>query len=186
MDQLLKWDEQLFLFFNKMGTEFLDPFWLAVSGTKTWIPLYILLLFLIFRKSSLKILAVAFLALIVNVILTDTGSVWLFKEQFQRLRPCHVESLLEQMRLVKEGCGGQFGFVSSHASNTFGLAVLAGGMLKDHYPKLRAILIIWAIGVAYSRIYLGVHYPLDVICGGIYGSLVGFGILKLFKSILAK
>mgnify|MGYP000660454676 CR=1 FL=1 len=186
MEQLLKWDDQLFLFLNSLGQEFWDPMWLLISGSKTWIPLYLFLLFLVFRKTELKIFGLAFLFLLINTVLTDTGSVWLFKEQFQRLRPCHVPELLEKMRLVKESCGGQYGFVSSHASNTFGLAILMGGILKPHYAKATLILILWAAIIAFSRVYLGVHYPLDIICGSLYGALCGYISLIFYRKISSK
>lgn len=181
MNWLLELDERIFLFLNNLGQEVWDPFWMFMSSTKSWIPLYVVLLFIIYRKYNLKSFGIAFLLLLVNVVLTDTGSVWIFKEQVQRLRPCHVEYLLENMRLVKGSCGGQYGFVSSHASNTFGLAVLIGGILKPFYRYPLAILIFWAVAIAFSRIYLGVHYPLDVICGAVYGAICGYIVLKIFN-----
>tara|TARA_R110002072_G_scaffold19684_3_gene72621 strand:- start:363 stop:923 length:561 start_codon:yes stop_codon:yes gene_type:complete len=186
MEQLLKWDSELFIFLNSLGQESWDPIWLLISGTKTWIPFYLFLLFLVFKKFDLKIFGIAFLILILNTVFTDTGSVWLFKEQFQRLRPCHVPDLLENMRLVKESCGGKYGFVSSHASNTFGLAVLMGGILKEHYSKSVGLLLFWSSLVALSRVYLGVHYPLDIICGAIYGAFCGYLSLRIFRKITIK
>ncbi|MGB0177670.1 MAG: phosphatase PAP2 family protein, partial [Owenweeksia sp.] len=141
MEQLLEWDEKFFLALNNLGVQFMDPFWLAVSGTAIWIPLYALLLFLLFRQLSLKAFLILVLLIVANTFMTDQGSVWFFKEQFQRLRPCHVDDLMARMRLVKESCGGQYGFVSSHAANTFGLAVLAGGILKYRYKYALSLLI---------------------------------------------
>ncbi len=183
MEQLLRWDTELFLALNNLGRESWDSFWLALSETATWIPLYALLLFLLFRTLSLKVFGLTVLLIVLNTFLTDQGSVQLFKEQFQRLRPCHVEALLEKMRLVKEGCGGKFGFVSSHAANTFGLAVLAGNILKLKYRFALVGLLLWATLVSFSRIYLGVHYPLDILCGGIFGALCGGLVLLIFKKI---
>lgn len=186
MEQLLQWDQQLFLFLNSLGQEFWDPLWLLISGSKTWIPFYLFLLFLVFRKTELKIFGIAFIFLILNTVLTDTGSVWLFKEQFQRLRPCHVPDLIVQMRMVKESCGGQYGFISSHASNTFGLAILMGGILKPYYSKAVFLLVLWASVIALSRVYLGVHYPLDIICGAAYGAFCGYIMLKAYQKIIKK
>ncbi|HAD97223.1 MAG TPA: phosphatase PAP2 family protein [Cryomorphaceae bacterium] len=183
MDKLLEWDKELFLALNGLGKDFWDPFWLAVSGTVIWIPLYALLLFLLFRKLSLRNFLILLPLVVLNVFMTDQGSVMLFKEQFQRLRPCHVEELLQQMRLVKEGCGGQFGFISSHAANTFGLAVLVGNLLKPHHRYALILLLLWAVMVSFSRIYLGVHYPLDILAGGLYGALCGFIVLRIFQRI---
>lgn len=181
MTKLIQWDRELLVFFNNMGTEFWDPFWLAVSGIAMWIPLYALLIFLIVRKLSGKQRWIALFAVALNVVFTDQGSVQLFKEQFMRLRPCHVEDLVGQIRLVKGSCGGKYGFISSHASNTFGLAVLVGLLLKPHFRYLLPALLFWAALVSYSRVYLGVHYPGDILCGAVFGSLLGFFMFKLYR-----
>ncbi len=183
MSEILRWDTELFLMLNNLGREPMDAFWLMVSGTKIWIPLYALLVFLLFKALKGHAIWIAILIALVNVFFTDFGSVWLFKEQFQRLRPCHVEALIDQMRLVKESCGGQYGFISSHASNTFGIAVLVGLLLYKKFPVALYLLIGWALMVSFSRIYLGVHYPLDIICGGLYGSMCGAMMYFLFSTI---
>lgn len=183
MTKLLELDTELFLFLNNQGTAFWDPFWLMVSGVAIWIPLYALLAFLIIFKLDGNARWWALLALIVNVVLTDQGSVWLFKEQFLRLRPCHVTEIADQIRLVKGSCGGQYGFVSSHAANTFGLAILAGLMLRPYFKNLIVLLILWALMVGYSRIYLGVHYPGDILIGALYGGVVGYIVFKLFNTV---
>lgn len=180
MEEIVKWDKQIFLFFNNLGNDFWDPVWLQISSTSLWIPLYAFLIFLLFRSLHWKSFLIVLLFVTANVFLTDQGSVWLFKEQFQRLRPCHTEELIARMRIVKEGCGGWYGFVSSHAANTFGMAVLVGGILRLRYRFALILLLLWASVVSYSRIYVGVHYPLDIICGGLYGALCGFLLLKIF------
>lgn len=180
LENLKNWDTELFLWLNNQGQPSWDRFWLLVSETEVWFPLYAVLLglFLLQFRNKSFFWALPFVAL--TVVFTDQGSVQLFKEQFQRLRPCHAEALIGQMRTVKEGCGGKYGFISSHASNTFGLALMAGLSLRRKFSWLLPVLLLWAAFVSYSRIYLGVHYPLDIIVGGLYGSLCGFLVYRLF------
>lgn len=173
MTELLGLDTDVFLWLNSLGTESWDGFWLAISHTKTWIPLYVVLVFMLSREVKGSLLFWAVLLVVLNLVLTDQGSTWFFKEQFQRLRPCHVEALQSKMRLVKAGCGGQFGFLSAHAANTFGMALLVGRLTRKRFSWLLPVLLTWAAFVAYSRIYIGVHYPLDIIAGAIYGLTCG-------------
>ena len=187
IDNIIHWDTGLFLYFNNLGNVFWDPFWLAVSEEETWIPLYAVLLYLLYRQYPNRKFFLIIPFIVLNVLFTDQGSVWLFKEQFQRLRPCQLEELLDKMRLVKESCGGLYGFISSHSSNTFGLAVLVGLLGKPNYRYLIVLLIVWAALVAYSRVYLGVHYPLDIMVGALYGVLCGLLVYFIAsKTVLAE
>lgn len=173
LNQLIQWDTELFLYLNNLGQEFWDPFWLKMSEIGIWIPLYLLMLGLIYWLFHWKDALWLSLFLVLNVLATDQGSVRLFKNQVQRPRPCHVEELQAQIRLVKGSCGGSYGFVSSHASNTFGLAFFLGLLFRRKWPWLYYALIFWAGVVSYSRVYLGVHYPGDILFGGLYGTLCG-------------
>ncbi len=173
LDNLIQLDTELFIYLNNLGTDFWDPFWLRMSEVLIWIPLYLVLLALIFFKFHWKQGLVVSLFLVLNVLATDQGSVRLFKEQFKRSRPCHVQELQDQIRLVKGSCGGAYGFISSHASNTFGLAFFIGLVFRRKWPWLYYSLIFWAALVSYSRIYLGVHYPGDILFGALYGTLCG-------------
>ncbi len=186
MNEIIQWDTNLFLKLNQMGVEFWDPFWLIMSATKVWIPLYVLLVILLVRSYKGHAIWITILIVFLNVFFTDFGSVWLFKEQIMRLRPCHVEELMGQIRLVKGSCGGRFGFVSSHASNTVGMAVLVGLLLRKRISFVIYALLIWAAVVGYSRIYLGVHYPLDVIFGSLYGAMCGAMCYFLFHTIIRR
>ena len=173
-DTLIKLDEKYFLLINQSGIDFLDPIMLFITHKFSWIPFYVFLVYLIFKlkgKEGFWIL----LSITLLITITDQGSVQLFKNVFERLRPCHV---LEQVRLVTERCGGQFGFVSSHASNAFALAIFLGKILVN--KKWFIGLFIWAALVAYSRVYVGVHYPLDILGGMLWGTFVALMMFNMY------
>lgn len=167
-----EFDRQLFVWLNNAGFEALDGFMLAVSGTAMWIPWYAFLIYALFKTRNTRDAIIGLSWVVVLILLCDQISVHAFKEVFERLRPCHEPLLEGQVRLVKASCGGQFGFVSSHATNTFGLAVFLGGIIKSKFKWLPIVLLIWAALVSYSRIWLGVHYPMDVLGGALLGTLI--------------
>ncbi len=150
-----------------------------ISNEFIWIPFYAFLLFLVYKKYSKQTILVAILA-VVLITISDQLCTHLFKNIFLRYRPCHNLDLKNTVHLVKEHCGGLYGFVSSHASNTFALAVFLTIILKGHYKHFAWLILLWAAIVSYSRIYLGVHYPADIICGAIFGSILGYVLGKLF------
>jgi undecaprenyl-diphosphatase len=140
----------------------------------TWIPFYLLILLLVFRKYNQYGFWVL-LALAVSIVLSDQLS-GLFKELVGRYRPSHEPLLVGKVHLPM-GPGGEFGFVSSHAANTFAFAFLIGKLSKNN--KLFLLLFGWALVTGYSRIYVGVHYPLDVVAGAVLGGLIGWSMYKL-------
>jgi undecaprenyl-diphosphatase len=170
-------DQQLFLFLNSHNTPFWDAVMHAISTIIIWIPLYIAILVYLGIRYKRKF-PVILLFIILAVTLSDQISVQLFKNVFHRLRPCHEPSLAGLVHLVDGRCGGLYGFVSSHAANCFNVAFLSLLLIRKKWYSVS--MIIWASVVGYSRIYLGVHYPGDVICGAIAGALIGWGVYELY------
>lgn len=171
-------DQQLFLFLNSMHSPFWDKVMYLISGKVIWAPLYLAILLYIgikYKKKFLLVLPFVILA----VALADQVSVQLFKNLVQRLRPCHEPSLVGMIHLVNGECGGLYGFVSSHASNSFNVALISLMFIKKRWYTIS--IISWAAIIGYSRIYLGVHYPGDVICGSLLGAFIGWGVYKLYE-----
>jgi undecaprenyl-diphosphatase len=170
-------DQQLFLFLNSINSPFCDTVMHALSGKLIWAPLYLAILIYLGIKYKRKFLIIL-LFVILAVTMADQFSVQLFKNLFQRPRPCHEPSLEGLIHLVNGECGGMYGFVSSHATNSFNVALLSLLFIRKRWYTITIIL--WALIIGYSRIYLGVHYPGDVICGSLLGALIGWSCYKLY------
>jgi len=167
-------DTQLFLAINGMNSTFFDSFFTLYTSMIIWIPFYLMILFLVFKKYKQHGFWIL-LFLIISVVLSDQISV-VIKELVQRLRPSHEPLLMGKINLPT-GQSGMYGFVSSHATNVFSFAFLIGFLTQNR--RMFFVLLGWAFLTIYSRIYVGVHYPLDVISGAIIGGLIGWGIFKL-------
>ncbi len=142
------------------------------SSTTFWIPFYILLFTLIAVKYKWYSL-LALLFVIIAVALADLTSVHLFKNVFQRLRPCYNTELVDVINNIV-GCGGKYGFVSSHAANSFAIVAITIKLIGDKYKWINWLMPFWGILILYSRVYLGKHYPGDVIAGAILGILIAY------------
>jgi undecaprenyl-diphosphatase len=179
IEQLTYWDEQLFLLINGKHNDFWDFVMFWASEKFIWVPLYALLLYYLVRHYRRNTIAIL-LSIVILVFLTDQTSVWI-KNSVERLRPCHEPALEGLVHIVKEKCGGTFGFVSSHAANHFGLAVFLSFIFKKNKQLIVYLLILWALFISYSRIYLGVHYPGDVLSGALLGVLLGWLVFRVAK-----
>ena len=173
-------DTNLFLLLNGIHSPLFDIIFSWVTNKFFWIPLYLFLFFITALKFRWKTIYI-FLFVGALIVFADQVSVHLFKNIFERLRPCHNPDLANIIHIVDGHCGGRFGFVSSHATNSFSLAFFIGFLFKKHYRLVLLFMLFWAALVSYSRIYVGVHYPGDVLVGAILGSSIGIVVFWLMK-----
>ncbi len=176
-EQLQALDRQLLVLINSANTQFLDNVMWIISGKLTWIPLYALLLYFLIRKVGrnwwLLLLAIA-----LTVLLADSISVHCFKNVVQRYRPTHNLLIGNMLHIVHGYHGGMYGFVSSHAANTFAIVVFTSLIMRNRWFSV--LMTLWAAIVCYSRMYIGAHYPADIACGALLGAACGFAVYKLY------
>ena len=183
METLLQLDRELFLFINGHYDRVVDFIMYYVAQKWIWIPFYLWLLYVLSRNYGWKTLW--FLPVTALLIAGSDQLSVLFKESFERIRPCHEPLLTGMVHLVKNKCGGMYGFISSHAANTMALAIFLHKMLPKGYGDIRKELIAYVLLNGYSRIYLGAHYPGDVIGGWMAGAILGYIFAKLMQQKLS-
>lgn len=181
-DKIIEKDREFFIYLNNIGSENWDTFWLTVTDKYTWIPLYILLLFLIFWYYGWKKALIIVLVSALLVAFTDQF-VNLIKNTTHRLRPNRDPALQDLIRVIKNS--GGYSFVSGHAANSFAVAIFMIAIFREHFKPIYLILI-WPILFAYSRIYIGVHFPIDITLGMILGLFIGFGFYRFNSFLLSK
>lgn len=182
IEKILSLDTELLIYLNNLGSTQYDGLWLMITRQLNWLPLFLLLLYLIFQKLGAK--QTLYLLLFVAVLITFTDQVTnLFKNGFQRLRPCANPEVSPLIRVVQ--FRGSYSFFSGHAANSMAVATFIYCILHRYY-KYFYLLFLWPLIFAYSRIYLGLHYPLDIFCGYLFGIFSGFMFYKIYQTIQKK
>jgi undecaprenyl-diphosphatase len=163
---LINWDKQLLLVINSYHLPWLDRFMWLVSDTVVWIPVLLIFAVVLVKNKQSRAMLI-FLAFALLILFTDQISSSVIKPLVERLRPTHDPDFGDWVNVVNNYRGGKYGFVSSHAANVFAFAGLS--LLLFRSGIYSVVILLWAALISFSRIYLGVHYPLDVICGGLFG-----------------
>ena len=184
MDYLINVDTDFLLYLNGFYNEFFDTFMFLFSGKWIWVPMYLALAYVLFRNMTPKQAVGCIVAIALVIVVTDQMSSSLIRHAVGRLRPANLDNPISDLVHVVNGYrGGRYGFPSSHAANSFGLVFFLFFLMRK--SPLPAIMTVWAIVNCYSRIYLGVHYPGDILCGSVVG-LLGAAIVWLVYRKLTK
>lgn len=184
IEQLSQIDTHIFTYLNNLGNPTWDSFWLLFTEKRSHIPLMLVLIYLLFKHLSLKKFILSLIIISAMAAFTDQITN-LAKHFFKRPRPCLVPDLEASIRYIAKRCS-KYSFFSGHSSNSMAIATLLGLLLKPKFPKALFLLLIWAFMMGYSRIYVGVHYPGDVLTGFSVGILSGLIFYKLYLFTINK
>ncbi len=184
IDKLLPFERSLFFAINGSDSVLLDNVMWTYTGILTWVPMILFILYIAFRNQMLKEGLLVLVALSLVILLSDQLSSSVFKPLCKRYRPTHHPDYMHIVDIVREYRGGQYGFISGHAANSFGLAMFFTLLFKN--KLVTGFFILWALINCYSRIYLGVHFISDIIAGLIFGSLIGFFVYEIYIYLRVK
>ena len=177
LEKIISLDKQLLVFLNGLGSETFDPLWLFLTKQSNWIPFFLVLLYLVHKKLGAQQTLV--IIVFVGVLLTLNNTITeLFKAHFQRLRPCNDPEIKDIIRNIKPS--NSFSFFSGHSSNTMAVFVFLFAIFKRHYKHF-GWFVFWPLIFSYSRIYLGLHFPTDILCGYTCGLIMGFLTYKTYQ-----
>lgn len=182
LDKIIQLDKDLLVFLNGLGNENWDSFWLITTNQLSWIPLYLVFFYLIFKSLGWKKGVTLIILTALLVTFSDQFTVFI-KNSFERLRPNRDPSINEIIRILKNN--KSFSFVSGHATTSTAVSLFMHLTLKKYY-KYTILFFIWPLLFAYSRIYIGVHFPIDVTIGALLGFLIGFVFYRLSLRVFLK
>jgi undecaprenyl-diphosphatase len=184
LEKIIEIDKQFIVFLNNLGSEKWDWFWQIATKQLSWTPVFLVVFYLLYKKIGAKNFGIAILFIAIIILISDQTAN-LFKNTFQRIRPCNDISIADQLRIYWDK-SGSFSYFSGHATNSMATATFVFMILKWYY-KNAFLLFLFPLIFAYSRIYLGLHFPTDILSGYVVGFLYGFLLYKVFeKKVLFK
>ena len=177
IEKILKIDQELFIFLNSLGSETYDGFWLFITKQINWIPIFLIIAYLVFKNLGWRHALMVLVLIAFSLTITDQ-TINLVKNSIQRLRPGNNPELEHIIRVVQKR--NSYSFFSGHAGNSMSVAMFLF-LIMRRYVKYMGFIFLWPLVFAYSRIYLGLHYPLDIFTGYCFGVLMGILMYQLYR-----
>lgn len=184
LEKELAFERDAFFFLNGSDSSYLDSFMWLYSGKVVWLPLAVFIMTVLIYKKNWREYLLIFLSIALVITLCDQFASNVCKPFFSRLRPTHHPDFMDQVKIVFDYRGGKYGFISSHAANAFGFATFMSLLFR--YKFFTCSIFTWSILTAYTRIYLGVHFISDIICGMLTGLFLGYLVYIVYRYIRKK